>query len=310
VNYNFLGFKIFIFFFCCAAASGCANLYRQSACTDSPQLCIEKAINQARSYGDDHQWAEAVIAIEKALEQFPEQPDLIKLKKQYEDCRSRSVSENQYQIMLKKSRYLLDVRENKEKLFYSVKDRQAAIHEHKIFQDEVEQLAGKLFNKGQQFMEEKNFSGAREVLTLSDRLVASTAARQMIEEIHRVMEEKQSAAIRDIQITKNQKWCVLESDFEKNIKAGNLLKAKKMLSEMQAINPEKSNPMDLRLQELIDRQVETMLEKGRYFYLKGDLNQAQNIWKEALELKPDDPRLLEHIERAGKFIENLDRWDK
>jgi tetratricopeptide (TPR) repeat protein len=212
--------------------------------------------------------------------------------------------------MLKRSRYLLDVRENKKNLFYSVKDRQTAIHEHKIFQDEVEQLAGNLFNKGQQFMEEKNFSGAREVLTLSDRLVASMAARQMIEEIHRIMEEKQSAAIRDIQITENQKWSILLSDFEKSLKTSNLREAKKILSEMQALNPEKSNPMDLRLQELIDRKVETMLEKGRYFYLKGDLNHAQNIWKDALELKPDDPRLLEHIERAGKFIENLDRWDK
>jgi tetratricopeptide (TPR) repeat protein len=97
-------------------------------------------------------------------------------------------------------------------------------------------------------------------------------------------------------------------DFNQAMENGNLPAARKILAEMQAVKPGQVKDRRRRLENRIDKEVETLLERGRFLYTRGDLQKALKTWEQGLELKPDDPKLQQNIRRARTFLDNLDRW--
>ena len=298
---------------CCLAAAatvGCVRFHTKPVCTEDRRSCIDQALNRACTHADNQQWAKAVHAIDQVLSQFPNEPELIRHRRQYEALRRQVVADSRFRILLARGRYLLDVRKSRENLFSATKDRRASRREYRVFQQEVAQTADALFQKGQQAIKEKDYGTAGRALSLSNRLMPSTAARQMLEEIHLRRQEKRAAALENKQSRDQQQWSLLMADFQESMENGNLYGARQILAEMEALNPAKSDSMRRRLQALIDQEVETLLARGRFFYSRGDLQQALETWEQGLRLKPEDPRLQQHIERARTFLQNLDRWEK
>jgi len=54
-------------------------------------------------------------------------------------------------------------------------------------------------------------------------------------------------------------------------------------------------------------QLEGLIESGREYYLREDLESALDQWERALLIDPNDERARDYVERAHRLLENLDK---
>lgn len=303
------GFVVLIFFLMAAVAlQGCAGFVKQPDCTGERQECIAQSLARAREYADDNRLAKAVTEIQMARDRFPDAPVLKEKFKQYESLRRQVIFDNELELLLERGRYLLATRDNRENLFYARHDSYGSRRRYREFEEAVEQAATRLFEKGQQAIRDRQFDIAGRVLSLSNRLVPSTAARNLLAEIHLHRQDLRVESSRKEETRNKEKWSSMARDFNRAMENGNLPAARKILAEMQALKPGQVKDRRRRLENRIDREVETLLERGRFLYTRGDLQKALKTWEQGLELRPDDPKLQQNIRRARTFLDNLERW--
>lgn len=303
------GFVVFILFLMVSAAlHGCAGFVKQPVCTGDRQECIDQSIARAQAYAEDNRLAKAIAEVQRARDRFPDEPVLRKKFKQYESLRRQIIFDNELELLIKRGRYLLAIRGNRENLFYARHDSYGSRRRFREFEEAVEQTANRLFEKGQQAVRNQEFEIAGRVLDLSNRLVPSTAARNLLAEIHLHRQDLKIETSRQKETRDQEKWSIMARDFNRAMENGNLPAARKILAKMQRFKPGQVKDRRRLLENRIDREVETLLERGRFLYTRGDLQKALKTWEQGLELRPDDPKLQQNIRRAKTFLDNLDRW--
>lgn len=303
------GFVVLILFLMAfVILHGCAGFVKQPACTGDRQECIGQSLDRAQAYAEDSRLAKAISEIQRARDRFPDAPVLREKFKQYEFLRRQIIFDNELELLLERGRYLLAIRDNRENLFYARHDSYESRRRYREFEEAVEQTASRLFEKGQQAIRDREFEMAGRVLGLSNRLVPSTAARNLLAESHFHRQDLRIESSRQEETRNEEKWSIMARDFNQAMENGNLPAARKILAEMQTLKPGQVKDRRRRLENRIDKEVETLLERGRFLYTRGDLQKALKTWEQGLELKPDDPKLQQNIRRARTFLDNLDRW--
>ncbi len=148
--------------------------------------------------------------------------------------------------------------------------------------------------------------------------------KQAIEEsLQLLAQQKQAIANEQLQFQaeneRRQQHIVIESrERMRTILNASLLKAIDNLELINALDyvarlkllgdlNEREIAIAQRLASLLDRQVKESVAQGVEHYGLGQYIEAMNAWKNALALDPDNEQALEHIGRAERILEKLQR---
>jgi hypothetical protein len=90
--------------------------------------------------------------------------------------------------------------------------------------------------------------------------------------------------------------------FYERLEAEELLRAKRVLSDIQRLYPERDNgQQQLELDERLEQRVGELTSAGREVYARGELDAAISLWQRALALRPEDVELRKLLGRAEAF---------
>lgn len=269
---------------------------------------IAERLQQAAEHEPEGNWPAAIAVLDEALERLPGAPELQSQRDEYERRRQLSIQRSQRDIQLAYGRYLLATRPAEEKLLLADPNGFFAKQRYRSYQQELDQASRNLYALGRQALYEDNSSIAVEALTLSNRLVPNELSEELLYNIQQAERQERQRQREQEAAAAQRQWPQLESEFELALRLNDLLGARRLIGEMRNIDAEATEPLSARLDERIDAEAAALLERGRLLYGQGLLQEALAVWREALQLKPDDPDLLAAIERAETFLDNLDRW--
>lgn len=269
---------------------------------------IEQQLNRAADFEPDSDWPGAIAVLDAALDKLPDAAELIGQREQYEQRRQHSIQLSQGAIQMAYGRYLLTTRPSEEQLLLSNPDGFFAQQRYRSYQQELNQASRNLYALGRDALYENDSDTAITALTLSNQLAPNDLSADLLFNIGQAeRDERQRQRDRETAAAQRQ-WPLLEAQLEQSVRFNDLLGAQRLLAEMQHIDAEASAALGQHLQRRIDAEASDLLERGRLLYGQGLLQEALAVWREALQLKPDDPEILASIERTETFLENLKDW--
>ncbi|WP_108125520.1 tetratricopeptide repeat protein [Saccharospirillum mangrovi] len=269
---------------------------------------IADRLQSAASQADQANFPAALTILDDALERLPDTPELQTQRDDYEQQRQRSIQRHRRFIQLAHARYLLAIRPSEEALLQASPSNLFAQQRYRSYQQDLNQASADLYAIGRQALYENDSDTAVEALSLSNQLAPNELSNDLLANV-RQAERSERQRQRDQQAAAAQtQWPQLEQQFEASLRLNDLQSARRLLSEMQEIKPDASAPLRQRLERRIDAEATALLERGRLLYGQGLLQEALAVWREALQLKPDDPDILAAIERTETFLQNLENW--
>ncbi|MFP3979960.1 MAG: hypothetical protein ACLFUY_01090 [Desulfobacterales bacterium] len=270
---------------------------------------IRNIQEEAGSLMDRQEWGRAAALLERALENLGQAPSLEAQRKACEKRRLENIRQSERNILLARGRYLLTIRSWEKQLMEDRTDGYSAKSRYRAYHQEVDKTAQQLYNIGRRAYENENFSIALEALRISDRLSPdSDETGELLSRIRRKMRAELAEARSQKAAEAEKQWPMLNAGFRRALEDRDLAAARRIVSEMARINPEKAGKYNAKLEQHIEQEVRGLIDRGRMLYGKGYIREAMHIWQEALKLKPEDPEIQKNIHRAETFLENMDRW--
>lgn len=270
---------------------------------------IEQTLQEAARCEPEGDWAKAVAILDDALERLPNAPELQAQRAEYEERRLNSIDRSERAILLARGRFLLSTRASEEDLLKANPDGFFSQQRYRAFQQELQQVSRQLYAVGRQALYENRSTDAVAALTLSNQLSPNDLSQELLSSIQQAQREERTARRNEETAAAEQQWPVLETGFQQALRLNDLVGARRLVAEMEEIDPEAAQPYREQVQRRIDREAAALAERGQLLYSQGFLREALDVWREALQLKPDDPDLQANAQRAETFLENLDRWD-
>ena len=264
---------------------------------------------KAGSLMDRRQWGQAAAILDGALENLPQAPALKAWREAIEKRRRESIRQSERNILLARGRYLLTIRTWEKKLMEDGAGGYSAKRRYRAYQQEVDETAEQLYTIGRRAYGKENFSIALEAIRLSDRLCPdSDETGELLSRIRRKMRAELAEARNQKAVEAEKQWPMLEDGFRRALADRDLAAARRIVSEMAGIHPEKAGEYNAKLEQHIEQEVRELIDRGQMLYGKGYIREAMQIWQAALKLKPEDPEIQKNIHRAETFLENMDRW--
>lgn len=274
---------------------------------------VRTALSKARAAESMQNWSAAAAWAADALSLMPGDPELIVIRQAYEKKRTESIRQSQRNLLMAKGRYLAEIRASQENLILEDPDNPSARHQYRKYMESVLSVSEELYDHGRKAFYEKEIHEAREALSLSARLHPCEKTRSLLAETHRI-KQKDAMVKAAVDLPEEQRTAPedrfheLADRFGQAMAAGNLADARRLTLEMAEIDPKRSKDYENRLAGSIEEKTASLRARGRLLYGQGFIEEALAVWQEALQLKPDNPELIQNIHRARTFLENLNRW--
>jgi tetratricopeptide (TPR) repeat protein len=269
---------------------------------------ISGILEEAEGLGTNRDWSGAVAIIGRGLRYFPAEPSLLEAHNRYETMRIKTIRKCELEILMARGRYLAEILQSSENLYQADPKDKATQRHYREFQQNLKETSEKLLTTGREALESNNIRLAIDALTLSNRLTPDEETRALLSGTYRKLwSQREKERSREEIATKNQ-WPQLEADFKVAIEAGDLVGARRLTRHMTDTDPIKAAAFLEELERQINRKAGALDARGRLLYEEGFIEEALQLWQEALQLKPNDPELLQNVHRAATFLKNIDRW--
>ncbi|MCF6322897.1 MAG: hypothetical protein L3J89_01000 [Gammaproteobacteria bacterium] len=182
--------------------------------------------------------------------------------------------------------------------------------------EKSEKIAELLAERGRVALEQDDFSNAEKLLSLAWELNPAP----MIGELKQAVEEGQQLLVKQqAENERRQQQVVIESrrkmreilnvSLLESIENHDLTKALDYVGRLKLLGNlnESEVALSQELNLLLDKQVKESIALGVEHYGLGRYMEAIGAWKNALALAPDNKQALEHIGRAERILEKLQR---
>lgn len=180
-------------------------------------------------------------------------------------------------------------------------------------QNESLKVAQMLNEEGAAALELGKLDRAEQVLNVSQQLSPSDQVKERLATVLERREAKQLRARKRAQKLQDtrQKYArmVMMGSFKNALDKNRLNQASliaKQLKQQGDLTAE-GQQLIAQLDQAVQQQIKKDIEIGVEHYGKGDYQQAIAAWQYVLELEPDNQQALEHIARAERILEKLQR---
>jgi hypothetical protein len=272
------------------------------------QKYIQSVLNNAKSYEPQQDWVNAQKVIDQGLSNLPKAPELKAQAQFYFEKRQERTSMDEAAILIARAQYIIDSRPYQESKLYNTDNRFFAQQEFNKFLNEALSISRELYVIGYQYWQNNQVVQARKALTLSIKTAPNELSSELLSEIL-TLEQTNRTVARKQQLKKiTELLPELKSSFYERINFEDYLGAQKVLNEMNALNINETTELQSLLDKQTEKRVEILITSGNTLYNSGYLQEAILRWNEALLLAPDNKIALQQLDRAEKFLANLERW--
>lgn len=196
--------------------------------------------------------------------------------------------------------------------------------------DQQKLIASALQNAGERQLTAKNYSQARDYLTLSNNLISNAATQAALRKIPPPVKqrpEKIKATIKPAPVKTAAPALIARPDSNIDVdeelkqamaayytarEQGDLLLAQRHLGQALSLQPGSNELVVERgaLNAAVQQRVQEKLENGKYLYSMGEVDAAIIAWQIAAALAPGDQALQQRLERAQKFRKRYEELKK
>lgn len=263
---------------------------------------INNILQTAKNFQNKEQWQAAIDTYNSALSKIKNNTQLIKAKNKLLTERDMQVTELRKNMLLRRSRALLQYQPIYIKLKKLIPNDHRAQYDIYKFENEINETSRLLANCGKQAFDKKNYTLAEECYDLSVKLVASKKIEKLKNNVKNIIKHDN-----EIKTAHD-----LISAYHSAYESGNFPKARLHLDQLLAINPEHKQTQQLK--EQLDRDINTRIEKGinigKTQYSEGKINIALKTWQELSKLDPKNEELSALISRAQKVSSKIEKLEK
>ncbi len=281
-----------------------ARLRKVRAAADAYDRDMSAEVVRRQARGD---WQGASTLLDKALDHYPQGKRLNETRRLLRSQQKERLQQLEAKLLIAKAQWLQRsvpirgeiARTDPGDLYAKWLASQARL--------EQTETAQRLTDLGNSALQRHDLALAAQCLHLADSLHSSEETTRALAKLAR-LKQREAQKDRRVQAKERaQKSQKLLARVRQAMSKGDLREARRQLAQLSELDT--SSPEATRLQQdldaAIDAKVEELSTRGDRLYTRGHIRQARDSWQSALELDPDNERLLSRIERAERVLEKL-----
>jgi tetratricopeptide (TPR) repeat protein len=272
----------------------------------------ERNLAAAKQLDEAGKWQQANGRYQSALLVLPSSESL---QEAYEDFHARHldhIKALKEDLDVAQAKHWLSMRPHIRALKTAAPEDQAANLWQQRSAVEREQLAQRLIEYGLAHEADNHFGTAALRYDLAYQLAPGELTKPYYDRAAKTFaqrKQQQQIRVKEAQERQVSKLQGLAEEFDDYLAQGKFQRAKQTLKAMAVIDAK--DPSVLERTQALDKHwdmaVNNAIMEGKQLYTRGEFDSAIRVWKQALELDPDNKEVKENIGRAEKFRDNLER---
>lgn len=278
------------------------------AIEEQRQQFIYQVLADAKKYESTQDWVSAQALIRQGLSRLPEAPELLAQEDYYQQKREKRLAMDDAAILIAKARYIIHAHPFQESRLYNAEQSASAQQQFNRFLDEAQQVSRELYALGQRYWRNEQLTQAREALNLSIQTASNELSAELLAQIQELEKEQRSIARDRQQKAASEQLPQLTANFYEQLNAGDFRGAENLLREIESVHSNEGAALRETMLMMKQARIESLIASGDNLYNSGYVEQAANRWMEVLQLAPDNTEVASKLDRAEKFLGNLERW--
>lgn len=272
----------------------------------------QRILTRSKKLIKAQRWSDSIELLEVALENIPNSKKLARELKKQNITRDIELSQLKYQLTIHEARSIKADRKLYQRLYILDSNPSNVSMTPEIFQQRVETTTQELREWAKILVKQKQAIKARNTLKLAGELTpeirGSSEFRDLIHEIEQIEKGISQAIKKKREIELDRRVRAFNRLFEQD----KIIEAQIALQEIEKIfgKTEAIDKLRHRLDDTVSRKIDRHIANGKGFYSKEQIEYAINEWGHALLLDPDNREALEHMSRAVKVLEQLQKVRK
>lgn len=277
----------------------------------------QKIDTQIKKYIKHKEWTNALDLLDQAKKKYPldkpEKSNRLLAETETNLLKAQQIlltSINQ-KIMFKRSLWMIETLPIYENKLNTDPRNEFLKKQLKELNKEAGVLAKKQTILSQQALEEKHYITARTRITQAIALEPSKQREKILTQLksrsNKSYHYKKQKKIKSQKELKNKQYNTLLQDIEKSFSAGNFLKTRQLISQLDEID--QNNIQLIQLKQELDRSIhytiKQLMSKANQNYTDGQFHQAISLWEQVLLYEPENVLAKKNRQRAEKVIEKL-----
>lgn len=268
----------------------------------------EQHINkQTQQFIETNQWTQALDLLDQAKEKYPLSKSIAKTEKKLLKQQQRLLASINQNILLEQSRGKIKIRSvYQDKL--NIDPRNEALKKQILdLNKESKVLSRKLTQLSKEAVNKQQYKTAKTLITQAIALEPSKKRRQTLSRLQSREEKSHKKKKQTQDRTRKVQQNTLLEDIEKSYDAGDLLKTKELISQLD--KNEQNNIQLIQLKQNLDRsindRIQQLVSEANKNYTDGQFLQAIELWEQVLIYDPLNTLANKNIQRAEKVIDKL-----
>ncbi len=255
------------------------------------------------------QWYLAQREYQQALKNLPESAKLQAVDQALELKRENRVEVLELDLLISQGELLKQNLAIQEEISLITPSSWLKESRREALQKESKNLADELGRHGKLALERGELQRAAQVLEVAIQLHSSPAIEKtreaLVKKQKAVANQQQQSRTQSRKYMRNKLFASLQQAMDQNQlgKASLFVTRLKLLGKLNVKEQQLAQQLELR----VHKQVEDGMTQGVEYYGQGQYQQAIASWQSVLELEPDNKLAAEHIERAERILEKLQR---
>lgn len=262
-------------------------------------------IKTGQQYIKQNEWYKAQLTYEQALNKLPQSKKLQAAEKQFLATRKEYLEKLELAMTLNNANWLIlnaPVQKEMERVLPHEYERYPALRN---YQQQVDETAKKLNSCLSISLEEKNYELTRTCLDLARRIGSPEIDKTQLAKAQKKLASVEKSYVRK----RNKTTRNLIAELKQGYSHDNLGRARQQLDLLK--QQQTTNPETLKLQNdleiLFRKGIDQGIAGGRRQYSQGHVKEAMQIWTALQQIDPGNQKLEEHIDRAERVLEKLNR---
>ncbi len=269
---------------------------------------LQQTLATAAQYEKTLDWVQAGVVIDQGLEVLPGAPELLAQQDYYLQLRVERNKKDKAAILISKAQYLITSRPYQESLLYNSANKYSSHQDFNNYLRDAKLVSRELYALGYNYWQENKMVQAREALTLSVQTSPHESSADLLATILENEQKTRQLARQTQSNTEAEQLPDLESSFYDRLQFSDFVGAQKVLNEMTALKIKNIALFQETYKQRKQAKTAQLIDSGNNLYNAGYVGEAIIRWNQALELSPENQTVLQQLERANTFLENLERW--
>jgi len=268
---------------------------------------------QIKQFIAENQWSQALDLMDQAKEKYPlanaENSDrmLAQTEKYLLTQQQKALSSIDQDIMLERSQWMIKTWPIYQEKLNTDPRNEVLKKQLDDLDKEAKILSQKLILLSQQAINKKHYKTAKIRINQAIALDPTQERQAILSQLKKVSEKSYSKKKKSQDISRKIQQNTLLQDIEKSYYAGDFLKTKQLISELDEDEQNDAQIIQLKqeLQRSINYTVQQLSSKANTEYTNGQFHQAIELWEQVLIFDPENVMAKKNIIRAEKVIEKL-----